>query len=139
MEKTLSRQYINFHDAVITSIGPYGRAQGYMLVATILLNMFSSWSMVYINFSSDKWHILGEHHSYDRQYASLFTYVVNSKKWQSIITILIFSYEFVKLGANNWERIKKEKANPILIASYKDAITQELPWISIGKLNLWLK
>lgn len=44
--------------------------------------------------------------------------------------------ECTKLGIKNWERIKQEKANPLLLASYKDAITEELPWISRVKLNL---
>ena len=44
--------------------------------------------------------------------------------------------ECVKLGMKNWERIKQEKANPLLLASYKDAVIEELPWISRVKLNL---
>ena len=44
--------------------------------------------------------------------------------------------ECVKLGMKNWERIKQEKANPLLLASYKDAVIGELPWISRVKLNL---
>ena len=34
----------------------------------------------------------------------------------------------IKLGVKNWERIRKENANS-LMASYNDAITEELPWI----------
>ena len=44
--------------------------------------------------------------------------------------------ECVKLGIKNWERIKKENANALLVASYKDAISEELPWISRVKLIL---
>ena len=42
----------------------------------------------------------------------------------------------MKLGIKNWERIKQEKANPLLLASYRYAITEELPWISRVKLHL---
>ena len=35
----------------------------------------------------------------------------------------------IKLGVKNWERIRKENANSLLMASYNDAITEELPWI----------
>ena len=44
--------------------------------------------------------------------------------------------ECLKLGIKNWERIKQEKANTLLLASYRDAITEELPWISRVKLHL---
>ena len=36
----------------------------------------------------------------------------------------------IKLGVKNWERIKKAKANPLLMASYREATAEELPWIS---------
>ena len=44
--------------------------------------------------------------------------------------------ECIKLGVKNWERIKKGNANTLLRASYKDAIIEELPWISGIRLNL---
>jgi hypothetical protein len=44
--------------------------------------------------------------------------------------------ECIKLGVKNWERIKKDNANPLLIASYKDAIAEQLPWILGIKQNL---
>ena len=44
--------------------------------------------------------------------------------------------ECIKLGTKNWERIKQGKANSLLLASYKDAMTEKLPWISRVKLNL---
>ena len=44
--------------------------------------------------------------------------------------------ECTKLGIKNWERIKQEKANPLLLASYRDALKEELPWTSRVKLNL---
>ena len=35
-----------------------------------------------------------------------------------------------------WERIKKDQAKPLLLASYKDAITEELPWLATVNLIL---
>ena len=35
----------------------------------------------------------------------------------------------IKLGIKNWERVRKGNANPILGASYRDAMAEDLPWI----------
>ena len=35
----------------------------------------------------------------------------------------------IKLGVKNWERVRKGHANPILVASYRDAVARKLPWI----------
>ena len=35
----------------------------------------------------------------------------------------------IKAAIKNWERIKKGQANILLLASYKDAIINKLPWI----------
>jgi len=35
----------------------------------------------------------------------------------------------VKLGIKNWERVRKGNANGILVASHKDAMEENLPWI----------
>ena len=35
----------------------------------------------------------------------------------------------VKLGLKNWERVRKGEANAILVASYKDAMDENLSWI----------
>ena len=37
--------------------------------------------------------------------------------------------ECIRLAVKNWERIKKGDANPVLLASYSDAIAEQLPWI----------
>ena len=34
-----------------------------------------------------------------------------------------------KLAVNNWERIKRGQANCVLLASYRDAIEVNLPWL----------
>ena len=39
-------------------------------------------------------------------------------------------------GGWNWERIKKNIGNKILLASYRDAITENLPWVVGIKNNL---
>ena len=52
----------------------------------------------------------------------------------------------VKLAIKNWERIKQQKANMLLLASYRDATTENLMWISTiknyleanGMLNFFL-
>jgi hypothetical protein len=36
----------------------------------------------------------------------------------------------IKLAVKNWERIKKKNANSLLLASYNDAIKENLSWIS---------
>ena len=36
----------------------------------------------------------------------------------------------IKLGVKNWERVRKGNANAILLASYRDAVIEDLPWIS---------
>ena len=35
-----------------------------------------------------------------------------------------------KFSIKNWERIRHNKANELLLASYNDAIKENLPWIS---------
>ena len=37
--------------------------------------------------------------------------------------------ECIKLGIKNWERIRKNNANSLLIASYNDSKIEQLPWI----------
>ena len=44
--------------------------------------------------------------------------------------------ECIKLGVKNWERIRKGNANKLLMASFNDAIDEELPWIAGIRLNL---
>ena len=44
--------------------------------------------------------------------------------------------ECVKLGIKNWERIRKKNANSILLASFSDATTEQLPWIKTIKGHL---
>ena len=41
-----------------------------------------------------------------------------------------------KLAMKNWERIRKSMANPLLLASYKDAMTENLLWIAGIKSTL---
>ena len=40
------------------------------------------------------------------------------------------SIEAKKLSVKNWERIRKGQANVYLLASYQDAMNQELLWIN---------
>ena len=42
----------------------------------------------------------------------------------------------IKLGVKNWERIRKGQANNILVSSYSDAITEQLPWTEGIRKNL---
>ena len=52
----------------------------------------------------------------------------------------------VKLAIKNWERIKQQKANMLLLASYRDATTENLMWLPTlkncleanGMLNFFL-
>ena len=52
----------------------------------------------------------------------------------------------IKFSIKNWERIKANHANDILIASYNDAAKENLPWLSNikgilegkGMLNLYI-
>ena len=41
-----------------------------------------------------------------------------------------------KLAVKNWERIRKQHANDLLLASYNDALVEDLPWISSIKTIL---
>ena len=36
----------------------------------------------------------------------------------------------IKLGITNWERLRKNNANTIVLASYLDAMKENLPWIT---------
>ena len=36
----------------------------------------------------------------------------------------------IKAAVKNWERIRKQDANPLLYSSYTEAITEDLPWVS---------
>ena len=38
--------------------------------------------------------------------------------------------ECIKYGIKNWERIRKGRANAILIDTYNDALKDDLPWIT---------
>ena len=42
----------------------------------------------------------------------------------------------IKIAVKNWERIKKNIGNRILLASYRDAIIENLPWMEGIKNNL---
>ena len=35
----------------------------------------------------------------------------------------------IKSAIKNWERIKKKQANDVLLASYRDALVENLPWV----------
>ena len=38
--------------------------------------------------------------------------------------------ECIKYGIKNWERIRKGRANAILLDTYSDALKHDLPWIA---------
>ena len=40
-----------------------------------------------------------------------------------------------KLAVKNWERIKRGQANCVLLASYRDAIEVNLPWLLGDKVR----
>ena len=46
------------------------------------------------------------------------------------------SLEAKRLSIKNWERIKAGKGNPLLLASYRDSLNENLPWISSIKYTL---
>ena len=39
-------------------------------------------------------------------------------------------FHAIKSAIKNWERIQKKQANDILLASYRDALVENLPWVS---------
>ena len=47
-----------------------------------------------------------------------------------------FAIYAIKQAVKNWERIRKNKANPLVIASYNDALENNLLWLSRIKLTL---
>ena len=75
-------------------------------------------------------------------YMSMMKQILGVQKQTTNIGVLLelgktpISIEAKKLSIKNWERIKKGNANTLLLASYQDAMQEDLPWISQIKSTL---
>ena len=75
-------------------------------------------------------------------YMSMMKQILGVQKQTTNIGVLLelgktpISIEAKKLSIKNWERIKKGNANALLLASYQDAMQEDLPWISQIKSTL---
>ena len=78
----------------------------------------------------------------DNLYMSMLKQILGVQKQTTNVGVLLelgripLNIEAKKLAVKNWERIKKGQANSLLLASYQDAMQEELPWINQIKSNL---
>ena len=108
------------------------------------LNLYDSMIKPILTYASDFWgcYKLPQSNPVEILHMKVLKQILGVQKQTTNLGVLLelgkttLDLECIKLGIKNWERIRKGNANKLLMASYKDAINEELPWISGIRFNL---
>ena len=109
-----------------------------------VLNLYDCMIKPILLYSSDFWGCLKmpQNNPIETLQMKIFKQILGVNKQTTNIGVLLelgkttLNIEGIKLGIKNWERIRKQNANSMLISSYTDAMMENLPWIIGIKENL---
>ena len=105
------------------------------------LDIFDSLIRPILLYSSDFWGCmkLPKHNPIEKLHLSFCKQLLGVNKQTTNVGVLLelgqipITLHACKFAIKNWERIKMKKANDFLLATHKNAITVDLPWISTIK------
>ena len=101
------------------------------------LSLYDSLIKPILTYASDFWGSLKlpKDNPIEILYMKVLKQILGVQKQTTNVGVLLelgrtpLKIECIRLAVKNWERIKKGDANPVLLASYSDAIAEQLPWI----------